>query len=433
VLNVQHGSVSESRRAQLAPCPDASHPGCRPWPSGLAKLPTRAAERQSGGQAAHPSRYYASVSTSPRPEAVRRQQRWAIRAVASQDPDTAERQRKCGVVTLGAGVQIRVKDGAYFCGLTTCGSVWLCTVCSAKIRATRADELVRGLDAHYDAGGAVHLLTMTVAHDRADRLRRLLGVEAAGWKLITNGGAWTRLKRATGLAGWVRAVEITEGDEHGWHPHFHILILTDAELDAAGLAALKLHMTSRWSKACEAAGLRPPHPVHGVDFRPNIARLGDELARYCAKVQEWGVEQEITRGDLKSGRSRSRVPFEILRDYQERGELEDRDLWFEYVRAVKGLSAIRWSRGLKPRLLPGDDEKSDDEAAQIEANGELLGEMTVHVWRRVVIARLEIAVLEAAEDGGLEAVNVLLAAHGCGWATPVISSSCTEPVHSTTP
>lgn len=365
-----------------------------------------------------PSWYYASVSTSTRPEAVRRQVRWAVRAVASQDPDTPERQRKCGVVSLGDGVQIRVKDGAYFCGLTTCGSVWRCTVCSAKVRATRADELVRALEAHYAAGGAVHLLTMTVAHDKTDRLARLLGVETAAWKLITNGGAWTRLRKATGLFGWVRALEITEGDECGWHPHFHILLMTDDALDAAGLVAVKLHFTTRWARACEAAGLRPPHPVHGVDFRENVAAASEELGKYVTKVQEgdWTVAHEVTRGDLKTGRGKSRTPFEILKAYQDGGDVADRDLWREYTQAVKGLSAVRWSRGLRARLLPDDDEKSDEDAALIDAGGVLLGEMSVHVWRRVVMARLEIAVLEAAEDGGLDAVNGLLAAHGCGVA-----------------
>src|ERR1039458_6512923 len=149
--------------------------------------PTTAAGLPGVRGRACPSWYYASVSTSTRPEAVRRQVRWAVRAVASQDPDTPERQRKCGVVSLGDGVQIRVKDGAYFCGLTTCGSVWRCTVCSAKVRATRADELVRALEAHYAAGGAVHLLTMTVAHDKTDRLARLLGSPEPGKVQVPHG------------------------------------------------------------------------------------------------------------------------------------------------------------------------------------------------------------------------------------------------------
>lgn len=344
----------------------------------------------------------------------------AVRAIASMDPDTGLRQRECGVVTLGDSVQVRVKDGAYMCGTKTCGSVWLCTVCSAKIRATRADELTRGLDVHYGRDGAVHLLTLTIAHDLGDALALLLDVETKAWAKITDGGPWTRLKAQIGLTGWIRAVEITQGDEHGWHPHFHILFLTDDELDAHGIAALHKHVYVRLARACQKAGLRPPDPVHGVDIRPNIPRAGEDLGRYITKVQEgdWGVAQEISRGDLKTGRRGSRVPFEILKDYQDWGEIEDQELWREYVAAVKGRTAFRWSRGLKADLLPKDEEKTDEEAAQIETGGELVAVIPYHVWRRVIMARQEAALLVAAETGGLDAINELLGRHGCGWALP---------------
>ena len=62
-----------------------------------------------------------------------------LRAIAAADPDTPQRQRDCGAVPIGDQVQIRAKDGAaYYAGLETCGNVWLCPVCSAKIHHRRA-------------------------------------------------------------------------------------------------------------------------------------------------------------------------------------------------------------------------------------------------------------------------------------------------------
>ena len=62
-----------------------------------------------------------------------------LRALAAADPDTPMRQRNCGAVPVGDRVEIRMKDGsAYYCGLETCGNVWLCPVCSAKIHHRRA-------------------------------------------------------------------------------------------------------------------------------------------------------------------------------------------------------------------------------------------------------------------------------------------------------
>ncbi len=65
-----------------------------------------------------------------------------LRAIAAADPDTPERQRNCGIVPVGSQVEIRIKDGgAYYCGVETCGNVWLCPVCSPKIHHRRAEEL----------------------------------------------------------------------------------------------------------------------------------------------------------------------------------------------------------------------------------------------------------------------------------------------------
>jgi hypothetical protein len=65
----------------------------------------------------------------------------------------ARRQRNCGVVPIGTEVEVRIKDdSAYYCGLETCGNVWLCPVCSAKIHHRRADELRAAL-ASWEAAG----------------------------------------------------------------------------------------------------------------------------------------------------------------------------------------------------------------------------------------------------------------------------------------
>ena len=92
------------------------------------------------------SRYRRKVSNHPLvacddPAGWRRGARMNLRALAAADPDTPERQRNCGAVPVGDRVEIRMKDGsAYYCGLETCGNVWLCPVCSAKVHHRRAAE-----------------------------------------------------------------------------------------------------------------------------------------------------------------------------------------------------------------------------------------------------------------------------------------------------
>jgi hypothetical protein len=82
-----------------------------------------------------------------------------LRALAAADPRTPRRQRNCGAVPVGDHVEIRIKDGtAYYCGLETCGNLWLCPVCSAKIHHRRATELREALTAWSDTGHAASLM-----------------------------------------------------------------------------------------------------------------------------------------------------------------------------------------------------------------------------------------------------------------------------------
>ena len=59
---------------------------------------------------------------------------------------------------------------AGFEGLVTCGSVWMCPVCAAKVAAKRAEELAPVLDAVHARGGSALMLTLTIRHSAGDRL-----------------------------------------------------------------------------------------------------------------------------------------------------------------------------------------------------------------------------------------------------------------------
>jgi hypothetical protein len=268
-----------------------------------------------------------------------------LRALAAADANTPERQRNCGVVPVGSQVEIRIKDdSAYYCGVETCGNVWLCPVCSAKIRHRRTDELRAAFTAWETAGHAASLVTITVPHDLGDRLSKLVDAERSAWKKVTAGAAWQRLKRRLGIAGHIIALEFTWGDGHGWHPHYHVLLVHERDLDAGAIAAVHSHMHSRLAACCCDFHLREPDPLHGVRIDPNVS--GTAAGAYLAKGGDWTPAEEVTRGDLKTGHASSRTPLQILADYYQTGDLRDRDLWREYSRVTRGLAAVRWSRGL---------------------------------------------------------------------------------------
>jgi len=332
-----------------------------------------------------------------------------LRALAAADPDTPERQRNCGAVPVGDRVEIRMKDGcAYYCGLETCGSVWLCPVCSAKIHHRRAAELRDALSEWEAQGHAGSLVTITVPHDLNDPLSKLLRAERAAWKRITQGAAWQRLKHRLGIAGHIIALEFTWGDENGWHPHYHVLLVHDQDLDADAIAALHAHVHARLAASCRDYGLRQPDQVHAVRIDPNVSATG--AGAYIAKGGEWTPAEEMTRGDLKTSRTGSRTPFQILADYYQTGDTRDRDLWLQYARVIRSLAAVRWSRGLREAMLgpatqPG---RTDEELAAGDVRGNILAVIQLLTWARIRTVGLEHALLVAAENRALANADSVL-------------------------
>jgi hypothetical protein len=332
-----------------------------------------------------------------------------LRALAALDPDTPMRQRNCGTVPVGDRVEIRIKDGsAYYCGLETCGNVWLCPVCSAKIHHRRATELRGALTTWEASGHAATLVTITVPHDLDDSLVKLVDAERRAWKTVTAGAAWQRLKRRHGIAGHIIALEFTWGDEHGWHPHYHVLLVHDQDLDAAAIAQLHRHIHTRLAASCRDHGLRLPDQLHAVRIDPNVTATA--AGTYVAKGGQWTPAEEMTRADLKTSRAGSRTPLQILADYYQTGDTHDRDLWHDYARVTRGLAAVRWSRGLRARMLgpAAEPDQSDEELAADDVDGDLVVVVPLPTWQRIRLAGAEHAVLVAAELGGLAAVDGFL-------------------------
>jgi hypothetical protein len=106
----------------------------------------------------------------------RRETRWARRSQL-RNITSLRRVRNCGVpldpdggVTLALTTSGDGSRSAGYSGLASCGSVWACPQCAAKIVTRRADELSTVMRAVDEAGGSAFLLTLTMRHSRGDRL-----------------------------------------------------------------------------------------------------------------------------------------------------------------------------------------------------------------------------------------------------------------------
>lgn len=297
---------------------------------------------------------------------------------------------------------------ASFAGLQTCGSVWACPVCSAKIAERRRVEIVAAMAAHKAAGGSVTLLTLTAPHQRTDNLADLLAKQAKALNRFANDRHVKAAFRSMGIVGQIRALEVTHGRlsplNNGWHPHYHVLQFGGlgegfVPLDWLQTVDLETVLYQRWANACKLAGLGEPSRAYGLKLDD-----GSKAAKYVAK---WGLEDEMTKGHTKKA-LHGETPFDFLRSYlADSTDKQAAALFREFAETFKGKRQLLWSTGLKKRYAIG--ELSDEEvSAQMDDEARLLGQITLAQWCDVLAVDGRGAVLQLAAAGGWSAVSAYL-------------------------
>jgi hypothetical protein len=366
----------------------------------------------------------------------------ALRAVSGLD-----RLLKCGVSVLAGGVTPVIRNGrAGYAGVVTCGSVHVCPCCSTSIRRVRQDELDQvGQFWECQSCGLV-MMTLTMRHYEWQALAVLEEQQRSAWRVgfgQNAGRTWREAKKAYGIRGFVRAWEVTHGP-NGWHCHYHVLLFLARPLASDRVERLQALAFEVWAAALEKVGAYLP-VEKGEDGKPVGVKIdapdrgeAGALARYLMKGQDgktrWGVAAELTRQDVKQGQGGHRTPFEIARAaVQPDADPRDIALWREFEPVASGTRSLYWSNGLRKLLkemgFELDDRNDGEVAAEEEAVGERLACIPASTWYRH-IARHKgraLALLKAAEKGGVRAVRKLIESWGLIWGTDVLEAEDLEP------
>jgi hypothetical protein len=285
---------------------------------------------------------------------------------------------------------------ASYAGLQTCGSVWACPVCSAKVAERRRAELQAAMASHRAGAGQVSLLTLTAPHQRVDKLSDLLDKQAKALGKFWRDRKVLEIRQEMGTIGQVRALEVTHGrlspSNNGWHPHYHVLLFNGlnvdlSRFDAPQMKDWEVRLYLRWAACCVASGLGEPSYEHGLKLDD-----GTKAANYVSK---WGLEDEMTKGHTKKARH-GETPFDFLRAYQaDNSDHQAAALFKEFAETFKGKRQLHWSHGLKAHFAIED--VSDDELAnKAEETASLMGMLTVDEWRDVLKVDARATVLEIA-------------------------------------
>ena len=328
-----------------------------------------------------------------------RVQRFALQSMARAILPESRTAKCLRIRAFDSDVQVwksREHGTASYGGLQTCGSVWACPVCSAKIAERRRVELLDAMEMHKAQGGTVSLLTLTTPHQRGDNLVELLAQQGKALQSFLRDFTVKAVFAEMGHLGQVRALEVTHGRKsvknNGWHPHFHILQFHQVKGSEADRKDWTARLYLRWVAYCEKAGLGIPSYAHGIKLDD-----GMKAAQYVTK---WGLEDEMTKGHTKKGKAGGESPFDLLRAVlADRTDRQAAALFKEFAQGFKGKQQLSWSRGLKARFMV--DEKTDEELSQEKDDrATLLGLLTVDQWRDVLKVDGRGVLLDIAAKGG---------------------------------
>lgn len=250
---------------------------------------------------------------------------------------------------------------AHYGNVIRCGSLWTCPVCAKKITEERR-KLLTEINKKWKAGmtlytpekmakdfvgppvfhaekisqGYSYLLTLTSPHYAYQSLEELKVRHKMAKEKLFSGSTAIKINNLLGKRFQITAMEVTYG-ANGWHPHSHILILSDRYLSIHDFSEAHEFIAKRWSKCLENFGSRK--------LKPNELRVACDLrdGTYAEKyVGKWGVEHEITKGHIKKGKD-SFTPFDLLRCC-ENDELifgrKPSDLFRHFADAFKGVRQL---------------------------------------------------------------------------------------------
>jgi hypothetical protein len=344
-------------------------------------------------------------------------------------PLAPKRCAECGIARLpewgpkGDGPRARVDhvdvmirqsargERAHFHGVIRCASPFVCPVCSAQLRAERANTVVQCVQWWRDQGDGreVELLTLTLRHELGHDLSVTDRALKQAWRSLVQGKPWKRLARRLGICYYIRGRDDTHGAA-GWHPHYHVVVFTQASVGPRARAAAITQLRRRWAHCVRR--------VVGAEYVPTWRGVDLRVCKRDEYIAKLGLE--IVSPTTKVARNGGLTPWQIAQ-LAAAGDDRARGLWKAYVRAIKGSRQLTWSRGLR-QAAGVEDERTDQQI--VDGAGDDVDETQVasipaDIWEDVASKPGALyAVIQAAESGGLLAVATSIALYRWGLSPP---------------
>jgi len=308
-------------------------------------------------------------------------------------------------------------DSAFFGGLQTCGSVWHCPVCAAKISERRVSEVQQAIDYTQLIGGFVSFVTRTVPHTHNDSLKEILVKFRKAEEYLKGNRNYKKCVSNFSIFGTIKVFEITVGI-NGWHLHVHEICLHKPVVITDIYTALESRMYMFWAVAAVKAGFECPSRAHGLQVQ-NGDFAADYLAKYGRPTSSnWTVSREVTKQHIKKAKA-GFSPFDLMRAYRDSPSDFLLGLITEYGQSMHGARQLIWSRGLK-KLVQVEEISDVEIAEKLESESILLGLISLNQWRFIIKNDYRATVLIIAKNQGWSELSAFLSAIGAPPFTDII-------------
>lgn len=359
----------------------------------------------------------------------------------------------CGREPIGKAVEFRrTPEGvAGIAGLASCGRVWLCPVCNAKVMARRALEI--GVAVAWAESQSYVMLwgSLTVRHNARSNLADLLDIQRNAWRSLVREKFWAKgsatatvphthsdscavecdrkqqpvLLPVDGRVGYIRAAELTTG-RNGWHPHFHPLIIWRG--DASDASRFAERTVAGWIDGVEASGgeARENGAQQLEVLRPgrSFKELGAYVTKQTYDAAAVALELVWSQGKTKPTRATSRrakteAHWGLLAGIAA-GVVDDVDTWHQLEDAIPGHRMITWSRGLREFAGVGAESTDEDIAAEeLGSRRDAVCFVTPEGWNQLRdLPEVLGLMLSTLETSGWAGLRILLDGYGIEYVTP---------------
>ena len=251
-------------------------------------------------------------------------------------------------------------------GLQTCRSTFLCPVCEQRNAYKKATTLLNLMQETHNYGGDVVQVILTIHHRRGQDLLDLqTKLKSAFDAVFAPSKKGSQLTKQFGLVGYHLTKEITFSLKHGWHPHFHVTLFFNRNLNSTDIYDLEAFIKKEFpAAAVRQKRYTSPNAINVRHIDLSDRRAISNAAFYATKPAAVGISKRKIDGSVDTEHLSIWQVIELMNRVKDAGNTakfkELYAVFQEYACTMKRKRSVSISRRLKLWLKTNTEYVDND-------------------------------------------------------------------------